>query len=86
MSDSATSRSLELVLLTGAVVAFGAMAVSLLPGVPGGLALRVGIVILLGTPWVATLMIGGRALVTGNRRRALFAVALLLLAGASLLP
>ena len=56
------------------------------PGVPGGLVLRVGIVILLGTPWVATLVIGGQALATGNRRRALFAVALLLLAGASLLP
>jgi hypothetical protein len=86
MSGSTASRSIELVLLAGAVLAFGAMAVSLLPSVPGGLAVRVGIVTLLATPWVATLVIAAQALATGNRRRALFAVALLLLAGASLLP
>ena len=84
MSAGSSSRSLELVLLCGAVLACGAMAVSLLPIALGSGTLQFGIVALLATPWAAAVVIGVEALRTGSIRRALFVVALLLLGSLSL--
>lgn len=50
---TARERALELLLLGGAILALGVIAVSLLPGTPATSWLRLGIYVLLATPWAA---------------------------------
>ena len=82
---SRETRTLELVLLFGAVAACGGMAVSLLPAVGDGRALLFGIGALLLTPWIAAVAVGVEALRSGKMRRAVLVMALVGLASIALL-
>ena len=82
--QSTSSARSWLISLGGAALALGAMALSLLPGVPA-LSLRVGILLLLATPWVGVAVLGWQGAATGTWRRAGLAAVLMTLAAGALL-
>lgn len=78
-------RVLEVVLLSGAGLALGAMAVALLPGMSSWNRSRLGIHLLLATPWAAVLACLVVSVLERSWRRAAVLVSLLALAAVSLI-
>ncbi len=78
-------RILRVLLLTGAGLALGAMAVALLPGMPSWGRLRLGIYVLLATPWAAVLVCLVVSVFERSWRRMAVLLSLLALAAVALI-
>ena len=78
-------RMLEVLLLTGAVIALGVTALALVPGMPSRRLLELGIYLLLAAPWAAVLASLAVSVFERSWRRTAVLLALLALAAGSLI-